>query len=344
MSPDPRARTMDLITGCWATQAIHAAVKLGVVDALAEGAATASALASRLGLDPRATYRLLRALAGLGLCEHRDDDAFALAEGGRALAADAPDSLRGFALHWGGRTWAALGQLDATVRSGAPVGDSGRERFSSLAWRPAEARVFQQSMVGATRRDAAAIVAACDVGDVSEVIDVGGGLGALLAALLRARPRLTGTLADLPYLEADARAYLRAEGVADRARYVALDVFASPPPKAGAYLLKSVLHDWDDDDAIALLRSVRAAMDGSARLLVIERCAPARAAPEPALHAVLRSDLQMMVATGGIERTEREYDALFGAAGLSRTRTVPTASPFSVLEAVVAAPDEQARR
>jgi len=136
MSLDARTRTMDLIAGCWTTQAIHAAVKLGIVDALAGGPATAAALASKLDLDPRATYRLLRALAGLGICEHSGGDDFALADGGRLLTADAPGSLRAFTLHWGERTWAAFGQLDTTIRTGAAIRDSGRGRFFSLAERP----------------------------------------------------------------------------------------------------------------------------------------------------------------------------------------------------------------
>ena len=335
MTTDARARTMDLIAGCWTTQAIHAAVKLGIVDTLAGGPATASALASALGLEPRATYRLLRALAGLGLCEHRDGDDFALAESGRLLVADAPGSLRAITLHWGGRTWAAFGQLDAPVRTGAAVRESGRERFLSLAGRPDEARMFHRSMAAATRHDASAIVGACDVGGARDAIDVGGGLGALLVALLKAHPHLTGASADLPYLEADARDFHAAEGVADRARYVALDLFDTPPPQADLYLMKSVLHDWDDQAAVAILCNVRRAMHERARLLVIERLAPERAAADVAQHNVLRSDLQMLVATGGVERTGREYDALFAAAGLVRRRTVPTASPFSVLEVVV---------
>jgi hypothetical protein len=334
MTTDLRTRTMDLIAGCWTTQAIRAAVKLGIVDALAKGPATSAALASTLGLDPGATYRLLRALSGLGICEHRDDDHFALADGGRLLTADAPGSLRAFALQWGERTWAAFGQLDATIRTGAAIRDSGRERFFSLAERPIEARAFHRSMAGATRHDAAAIVAACDVGGAVEAIDVGGGLGTLLVALLEAHPRLTGASADLPYLEADALAFLAVEGVADRARYVALDFFASPPPKADLYLLKSVLHDWDDEAAIEILRHVCEAMGTHARLLVVERMAPIRAKADPLQLNVLRSDLQMMVAIGGIERTEPEYDALLAAAGLALRRTTPTTSPFSVLEAV----------
>jgi hypothetical protein len=332
MSTDDRARIMDLIAGCWTTQAIHAAVKLGLVDALAEAPAASSALASAHRLDPRATHRLLRALAGLGLCETRDGDAFALTEAGRLLSADAPGSLRGFALHWGGRTWEAFGQLDAAVASGHPIRDSGRERFASLADRPDEARVFHRSMAAATGHDAAAIVAACDIGEARDVVDIGGGLGALLVALLRAHPDLTGATADLPYLERDALDFLSAEGVGDRARCVPIDLFAASPPRADLYLMKSVLHDWPDDAALAILRRVREAMDAHARLLVVERLAPPRASSDPSHLNVLRSDLQMMVATGGIERTEREYDAIFAAAGLARRRTRPTASPFSVLE------------
>jgi len=244
--------------------------------------------------------------------------------------------LHAFALHWGERTWGALGQLDATVRSGAPIPDSGRERFDTLAARPDEARVFHRSMAAATRHDAESIVAACELGDARDAVDVGGGLGALLVALLKAHPHLRGTSADLLYLERDALAFFAGEGVADRARYVALDFFAAAPPKADVFLLKSVLHDWHDEAAIAILRHVAAAMDAHARLLVVERLAPARAAADAAQHNVLRSDLQMLVATGGVERTEREYDALFADAGLVRRRTRPTASPFSVLEIRIA--------
>jgi hypothetical protein len=337
MSHDARARTMDLIAGCWTTQAIHAAVKLGVVDALAEAPSTASALAATLGLDSRSTYRLLRALAGLGICEHRGDDAFALSESGRWLRSDAPGSLRGFAVHWGDRTWNAFAQLEATVRSGAPIPDSGRERFFSLSSRPDEARVFHRSMAAATRHDAEAIVPACDVDGARDVVDIGGGLGTLLVAMLEAHPTLTGASADLAYLQSDAEAFLADAGVAGRARFVALDFFVSPPPPADLYLMKSVLHDWDDDAATTILRNVGAAMDASARLLVVERLAPTRASFHPSHLNVLRSDLQMMVATGGIERTEDEYDALFAAAGLARRRTRSTASPFSVLEVVTRA-------
>lgn len=324
---------MDLCAGAWTTQAIHAAVKLGVVDRLAAGPASADVLAATLGLDARATFRLCRALAGLGLCELVDADAFALTEAGRLLAGDAPGSLRPFALQWGGRTYAAFGQLDATVRTGAPIADSGRARFDSLAHRPDEARAFHRGMAAATRHDVAAIVEACDVGDARDAIDVGGGLGTLVAALMKAHPRLTGATADLPYLERDALAFLADEGVGERARFVALDMFASPPPRADLYLMKSVLHDWPDDAALAILRNVRAAMDARARLLVVERLAPARATSDPSQRNVLRSDLQMMVAIGGVERTEAEYDALLEAAGLGRRHTRATGSPFSVIEA-----------
>ena len=199
-------------------------------------------------------------------------------------------------------------------------------------WRCGGRRAWRSRTSAATRADAAAIVAACDVAAARQVVDVGGGHGALLVALLKAHPRLSGAIADLAYVQPSALAFLDGEGVGARARFVAVDFFASAPPKGDVLFLKSVLHDWDDAAATAILRNVRAAMDERSRLFVVERCAPERASPDPAFRNVLRSDLQMMVATGGIERTEREYDALFAAAGLARRRTVPTGSQFSVLE------------
>jgi hypothetical protein len=334
VSADARERVSGLITGCWTTQVVHAAVKHGVVDALAAGSASASAIAARLSLHPRATFRLLRALAGLGLCAHEAEDAFALTEEGRLLASDATGSLRVYALHWGGRTWSALGQLEATLKTGAPFQDSGRDGFLSMKDKPDQAHVFNMSMVRLTREVAPEIVAAYDFSAALDVVDLGGGYGALLAAVLHANPHLTGAAADLAYMEEEALRFLAAEDVGGRARFVAVDFFDAVPAGADVYLLKFIIHDWDDADAIAILRVLAAAMGPDAKALVVERLAPERAEAGARHEAVLRGDIQMMVSTGGVERTEAEYDALFAAAGLRRTRTIPTASAFSILEAV----------
>jgi hypothetical protein len=334
MSGDARDRVSSLITGCWTTQVVHAAVRRGVVDALAERPSSAAALAERLSLHPRSTFRLLRALAGLGLCAHEADDAFALTDEGRLLAADAPGSLRVYALHWGGRTWTALGQLEETLKTGAAFKDSGREGFFSMKDKPEQAHVFNMSMVRLTREVAPAVVAAYDFSGALDVVDLGGGYGALLAAVLHANPHLTGATADLAYMEEEALKFLAAEDVGGRARFIATDFFDSVPAGADVYLLKFIIHDWDDDESIAILRTLAAAMSADSKALVIERLAPERVEPGAAYEAVLRGDIQMMVSTGGVERTEAEYDALFAAAGLGRARTISTASAFSILEAV----------
>jgi hypothetical protein len=332
MDASERERVAGLITGCWSTQAVHAIVKLGIADVLAKGPANAGDVAATLGLHPRATFRLLRAVSGLGLCTHGAGAVFALTEAGRLLASDAPGSLSVLALHWGGRTWTALTQLDDTVRTGAPFKDSGREGFSSMKDKPAQAHVFNLSMVRLTREVAPAIVAAYDFSGARDVVDLGGGYGALLAAVLKANPHLTGASADLAYMEPAALEFLASEGVGERARYIATDFFAAVPAGVDVYLLKFIVHDWEDEDSIAILRATAAAMGPDAKALVIERLAPERAEAGAAHEAILRGDIQMMVSTGGVERTEAEYDALFKAAGLRRTRTIPTASAFSLLE------------
>jgi hypothetical protein len=330
------ARVTALITGCWASRAVQAAVTLGIADELGKGPASAAAVASALALHPRSTFRLLRALAGLGLVEHREGDVFALTDAGALLTSDAPGSLNIFARHWGRRTWTALTQLEDTLRTGAPFKDSGRDSFLSMKDRPEEAHVFNTSMVNLTLQTAPAVVAAYDFSAARTVADLGGGYGALLAAVLKANPHLTGVSADLAYMEPDALIYLAGEGVGARARYVHADFFASVPGGFDVYLLKSIVHDWEDAESIAILRNVAAAAGPDAKIVLVERLAPVRAVAGARDEVVLRGDIQMLVSTGGVERTEAEFDALFAASGLRRTRTLPTASPFSLLEAVAA--------
>jgi hypothetical protein len=339
MSTADRSRVSDLITRAWSTQAIHAAVTLGVIDAVSEAGSHAAVIAQSLGLHPRATFRLLRALAGLGLVEHRGGDLFAPTEAGRLLRSDAPDSLSILARHWGGRTWAALTQLDETVRTGKAFKDSGREGFLAMKDKPELARVFNLSMVRQTRAVARAIVEAYDFSAAREVIDLGGGYGALLAAVLKANPHLQGASADLGYMQSEAEAFLKEEGVADRARFAPTDFFAAVPLGADFYLLKFIIHDWDDAESIAILANTAKAAGASGKVLVVERLVPEIVSGHAAgvteeKTAALRGDIQMMASTGGQERTEAEYDALFAAAGLRRLRTVPTTSVFSILEAV----------
>ena len=326
-----RAATAALITGCWSTQVIHAAVGLGLPDRLASGAAGSAELAALAGTPPRAMFRLLRALVVLGLCSQDADDRFSLTEAGEYLRTDVPESLAVLALHWGGRTWPALGQLEASVKSGEPWKLGGREGFFSMAHRPRDAQVLNRSMADQTLLVAQAIVDAYDFSAFRMVIDLGGGYGALLSVLLKAYPQLRGACADLAYMESDARAFLEVAGVGERAGFIPTDFFKSVQAGADGYLLKFIIHDWDDADAVEILRNTAQAAGREGVVLLVEQIVPERVAAVDSL--VIRGDIHMMAATGGMERTESEYRELLSRAGLQLTRIVPSASQFSLMEA-----------
>ena len=335
-APDLRAATAALITGCWSTQVIYAAVELGIADELGTDAKSAAQIAQARGTHTRATFRLLRALASLGLCTHLGGDRFELTAAGRLLRNDVPGSLVALARHWGTRTWPALAHLPQSVKTGAAWAHGGREGFLSMAERPDEAAVLNRSMVQQTLQVARAIVAAYDFSGVREAIDLGGGYGALLSVLLESHPRLRGASADLAYMEREALAFLQERGVADRGRFIATDFFESVPVGADAYLLKYIIHDWDDADAIEILRNTSRAAGAHGRVLIIERIIPERIDARREHATIACGDVNMMVATGGLERTAPEYEALLAAAGLKLTQLIPTASEFSILEARIA--------
>jgi hypothetical protein len=334
-SDDSRARLLALIHGAFPTQVIHAAVRLGLAELMGDEPAAADDLAAAAGADPGALKRLLRAMAVLDLCQDLDGERFVLTEAGKLLKAEAPGSVRGVALHWGERLWGALGQLEHSVRTGRAWATSGEEGFRLMARDPAQTAMFHQSMTDQTGPVAAAVLAAYDLSRFAEVMDVGGSYGALLAAVLKAHPGMRGRVFDLPDLADASAAYLGEAGVADRARFVGGDFFQSVPAGADAYLLKMIIHDWDDEHAFAILRNCREAAGTRGVVLVVERVAPARVrGPED--RAPVMADIVMLTAAGGLERTEDQYRALFARAGLRLARVVPTTSEFSVIEAVPA--------
>ena len=310
---------------------IHAAVVLGIPDRFEHGPTSAAAIAQSAGTHPRATFRLLRALAALGLCTDLGGGRFELTEAGGFLRADCPDSLAALARHWGTRTWAALQHLGETVRTGAAWAHGGREGFLSMAQRPEEAAILNRSMVEQTLQVASAIVAAYDFAGFRRVIDVGGGYGALISVLLSIYPHLEGASADLAYMEAEALEFLRRSGVAERAGFIATDFFRSVPSGADCYLLKYIIHDWEDADCRQILANVRSAAAGGV-VLIIERIVPERIERAREHTSVILGDINMMVATGGVERTEKEFRDLIEPAGLRLERVIPTRSDFRILE------------
>jgi O-methyltransferase domain/Dimerisation domain len=344
LSPLPRlqpaqtdfAAVNALVGGHRISQAIYVAAELGIADHLIEAPRTAADLAARVGADAEALYRVLRFLTGLGLFEEVAARTFALTAQGATLRSDVPGSLRATArmvvsdYHW--QSW---GALLAAVRTGETAFHKvhGSGLFDYLETRPDAQRVFADAMTANTARAGNTIAAAYDFSSVKTLADIGGGRGLLLATLLRAHPHLSGILFDRPEVVADATTSFTAAGVAARGTIVSGDFFKAVPAGADAYMLRHIIHDWNDADAIRILQTCRAALGPNARLLMIERpLGDGHPRGLPQLHF----DMEMLANLGGKERTRDEYCALLTAAGLrvSRTIALGDAAGFAIFEAM----------
>ncbi len=332
---DPRRRLRALIDANWTTQAIAASVRLGLPDLLVDEAQTAEALASQASCHLPSLLRLLRALTSISVLSEDEDGRFALTETGRLLGTDVPGSMAAWAELCGTSSWVAWGRLDECVRSGlsARKQSSGAGGFDHLAKNDAAALLFNRAMVGLSRPVAASVAAEVDFSGVVRVVDVGGGFGELIAAVLCVHPRLKGVLFDMAHAIGRAHDSLAASNVADRCELVAGDFFNAVPAGADAYLLKSVLHDWDDEQCTAILANCAKAMPPHARLLIVERLMPERFADSPHDRGIARGDLNMLVAQDGRERTLEQYRLLLGAAGLRLQNSLTLSSGFDVLTA-----------
>jgi hypothetical protein len=329
-----------LVGSRWVSQAIYAAVELGIVDVLDGEKRTAEQIADAVGAHAGATARLLRALATLGIVEAVVDGEFALTALGSLLREDGAhgaDSVRGSVLlTLGPSAWRAWGALVDCVRTGdiaAKVLDGVDDPFDAFATDDAE-RVFNQAMAEGTRRIARAVADAYDFSGVATLVDVGGGYGALVPPVLAAHPAMTAIVYDLPRCERGATELLAAAGVSDRCRVEAGDFFVDPLPYgADAYVLKSVVHDFDDDQVAELLDNCWRAAAPQTRLLVIETVVPDEIGTSIEDRWMAAADLNMLIATGGRERTETEYRTLLRAAGFEVAAIVPTTFGLAVIEA-----------
>lgn len=325
-----------LINATWMSQAVCAAAELGIADALASGPRHLEELAHATHSHAPSLHRLMRGLASLDLCREQGDGSFALTSTGSLLRADAPDSLQQWAL-WSGRyLWPLWGELLRSVKSGCPARKriEGTEGFDHLERDGAAAAVFNHAMADLTRLIASEVAHAYDFTEMRLIVDVGGGYGGLLAAILAAYPDARGVLYDLPHASEGARAYLTKANVATRCELVTGNFLESVPAGADAYLLKSVLHDWDDARCAIILRNCRRAMAATGRLLLIERIVPARFEACTHHRNIARSDLTMLIGHEGRERSEAELNILLYSCGFALTRVIPTALGFSIVEAV----------
>lgn len=325
---------MELILNAWAAQAITAAADLGIADALAEGPLSAEELAVAVNADADAVGRLLRALIGRGIFRRRRDGRYDLTPMADALRSDAEVSVAGMA-RWVGAPqqrehWS---RLTHAVRSGHTVVPElrGKPFFDYLAGEPELGEIFNQAMTSTSDLSIAPVIAAYDFNSYSTVVDVGGGHGRLLAAILDAAPNARGILFDQPQVVAGAPVELAEHGVTDRVRIAMGSFFDDPIPGGGdAYVLKNIIHDWPDDDAVRILANVRTAAAEGSNLLLVEQVIPGH--DRDFLGKWV--DLEMLLLVNARERTADEYGLLLKRAGFQLTRVVETASPYSVVVAV----------
>ena len=320
-SPAIAARNM--LMGFRGTHLLYVMAELGVADLLAAGPRKSADLAADLAADGDALHRVLRALAQLGVLDQGPDGAFALTPVGDCLRADHPDSLRPTARLWGHEMFQrAWGNLLHTVRTGETAFDSvfGMTAFAYLDANPDAAAIYNQFMAN---RPAAtpAVATAYDFAPFSTIVDVGGGNGSLLAEILGVYPGPRGVIFDLPHSRPDAEEMIRTAGLSDRARFDGDDFFARVTAGADCYVLRHIIHDWDDARAVEILRVCRRAISPGGRLLLIELLLPDDG--DPGVETVML-DITMLARIGGRERTESEYRALLDQSGFRLDWVIPT--------------------
>jgi hypothetical protein len=324
----------DILQGFRATQALFVAAQLGIADHLERGPRNPHELAQLTETDADALRRVIRALCALGVFSEAENGCVSLTSSGHLLRSDVPGSYRAAVRLLAGPTrWKCWSSLLESVRTGigAAERELGMEIFDFYAAHPDESKVHDDAM-RALSANAENIVRTIDVAGASTIVDLGGGTGELLTAVLRAYREVNGVLFDLPDVVKHGHGILAQYGVEQRCR-IEGGSFFDRVPCGDLYLLKQVLHDWDDDRAIAILHCCRRHMPANARLLVIERRMPERAEAGVAREAFM-TDLEMLVMTpGGRERTETEFRVILAAAGLQHVRTTPTSSVLSVFEA-----------
>lgn len=334
----PQAQLQEMVRGFWKSRVIVSAIRLGLADLMARGPRPFADLAAEANCDADGVHRLLRALVSIGISIDAGGGRFGLTPLGEMLRSDVPGSMRGAVLHFGGMMYDAWANLAECVRTGksARALEGQNHAFDLFSADPKAAAIFNSAMAQNTRIVAAAVVKAYDFSGIGKLVDVGGGYGQLLATILRANPAMHGTVFDMEHAAEGARRELAAAGVADRCEVVVGDFFKGVPAGADAYIMKSIIHDWNDERAIAILKSCRHAAGARAKVLLVERVVPERVTVAPEDQATTMLDLNMLVGPGGRERTEAEYAKLFEAAGLRLARVVPTASGSAVIEAAPA--------
>ncbi|MGW7087435.1 methyltransferase [Streptomyces sp. NPDC054871] len=339
---DVRGLVAQLVFGSLAAQTVRAAVRLRVMELIGDKERSAAEVAADAGALAQPMTRLLRALASLGLLREHTAGSFSVTPAGATLIPGRPDSITSLVRMFTEPTMLrAWEHLDDSVRTGDVAFDAvfGKDFFSHLKEFPDLSAEFNAAMSQAVRATAAVLPRAFDFGRFTSVTDVGGGDGTLLSAVLREHPALTGVIYDTEEGLAQAPATLEGQGLTARCSLVAGDFFRSVPEGADVYLMKSILHDWPDEQAVAILSHCREVLPPAGRVLIVEPVLPEVVDTETAgTHLTYLTDLNMMVNVGGRERTRPDFEDLCRRAGLSLTAVtpLPQADPFCLIEATAA--------
>jgi len=329
-APRPEDVLTQLIIGNLASQAVYVAAKLGIADLLAEGPKSVDEIARVTGSDSPSLYRVLRALAAGGVFEELPGRVFDLSPAAQGLRSNAAGSLRDLAIFWGEDWhWRVWGQSLYSVKTGRPAWGlvHGNEVFEYFQANANKAEIFDRAMTSASNLAINAVLEAFDFSGIETLVDIAGGHGALLKSIVSANPSMKGILFDLPHVIDRARETV---GVPERCQLVSGDFFAGVPAGADAYIMKHIIHDWDDERALQILTNINRVMKDHARVLLVE----AVISETSGMDFGKLLDIEMLVSAGGKERTAAEYRELLARAGLRLNRIVPTKSPYSVIEAV----------
>lgn len=324
--------------GHYFSRALALAAKLGLADVLKDGPRRYEEIAKATQTDAPSLNRVMRLLASVGIFEEREGGIFALTPTGELLRTGVPGSMRSSVLLFAGTgiqdSWK---ELEYCVQTGAPAfrkTSPDADPFTAIAQNPEMARVFDEAMATFAPMTAAAIAASYDFSPFRTLVDVGGGNGSLLIGILQANAHLRGIVFDVPQAAEKARAKIAEAGLQSRCEALAGDFFKEVPAGADAYIIKHVIHDWNDERATAILRSIYRAMPPHGKLLIAEGVYPPRIDQSDSGRGAAANDVNMLVCTGGRQRSEAEFHSLQAAAGFKLTRIVPTAARLSLVEGV----------
>lgn len=320
----------EMITAYWISQAIYAAAKFGIADELKDGPKSVEQLAELTSTNADALYRLLRALSSRGIFAEGESRQFSLTPLAEVLRSDVPGSKRALALMSGDEQFRVWAEIDYSIQTGNIAFDKvyGKPIFDYLGEHPEKARIFDAAMVGIHGRESDIILDAYDFSQFGVIADIGGGNGSQLTGILQRNPTMQGILFDLPHVIEAARDRIASADISDRCQLAGGSFFEAVPEGADAYLLRHIIHDWNDEKALTILQSCHSAMPSNSKLLVVESVIPP--GNDPFIGKLL--DLVMLLIPGGMERTEVEYSALFGKAGFELEQVVPTAGEVSIVE------------